>query len=39
MSDDYAVAGKRKSKKDLWKKRKNRGYKKGGANRTDKNRV
>ena len=33
---DYIVAGKRKTKKDLRKKRKQRGYKKGGVNRTNK---
>jgi len=36
---DYVVAGKRKTKRDLKKKRTSRGYKKGGRNRTDKKRV
>ena len=35
MGDDYAFAGKRRTKKDLMKKRKIRGYKKGGQHRTD----
>jgi len=34
MSDDYVVAGKRKTKKDLKRKRKYRVYKKGGGSRT-----
>jgi hypothetical protein len=33
MSEDYGFVGKRKTKKDLWKKRKQRVYKKGGQNR------
>jgi hypothetical protein len=36
MSSDYGFAGKRKTKNDLRKKQKVRGYKKGGANRTAK---
>jgi len=36
MADDYAVAGKRRTKKDLRKKRRVGVYKKGGKNRTDK---
>jgi hypothetical protein len=36
MAEDYANPGKRKTKKDLRKKRKLRGYKKGGVNRTNK---
>ena len=39
MADDYVVAGKRRTKKDLKKKAKARGYKKGGRNRTDKKRL
>lgn len=39
MSDDYACAGKRRTKKDLRKKAKQRVYKKGGAHRSDKDRV
>jgi len=39
MAEDYVCAGKRKTKKDLKKKRKARAYKKGGQNRTDKKRV
>jgi hypothetical protein len=37
MAEDYAFAGKRKTKRDLDKKRRQRGYKKGGQNRTNKN--
>ena len=39
MADDYVNAGKRKTKKDLRKKRRLGVYKKGGKNRTDKDRV
>lgn len=35
MADDYAIPGKRKTKRDLWKKRKQRGYKRGGVHRSD----
>ena len=38
MADDYVCAGKRKTKKDLKKKAKQRVYKKGGTNRSDKKR-
>lgn len=36
MSSDYVCAGKRKTKNDLRKKQKVRGYKKGGVDRTKK---
>ena len=36
MADDYATPGKRKTKKDLKKKKRRGVYKKGGKNRTDK---
>ena len=39
MADDYAHAGKRKTKKDLRKKKRHGVYKKGGKNRVDKERV
>jgi len=35
MSDDYGFSGKRTTKKDLRRKRKDRGYKKGGQHRAD----
>jgi hypothetical protein len=35
MSDDYGFAGKRKTKNDFRKKRKVRGYKKGGQHRAE----
>jgi len=34
MPDDYAYPERRKNKNDFRKKRKNRGYKKGGQRRT-----
>lgn len=36
MADDYAVAGKRKSKNDKRSKMLKGGYKRGGKSRTDK---
>jgi hypothetical protein len=36
MADDYAVPGKRRTKRDLKKKAKQRVYKKGGAKRSEK---